>query len=464
MAVLLTATFSLSTFAQDSDASGTSDSTIELSPALDSANVEPTAVPEELDTETQTPGSVEETPAEEPIEEPLVSVATATEEAPAEEVETEEKPVAPIPLFKPTLGIGGGLFTYFGDLKAYKYSSRIVDNLGYDFTISTRIDRCLTLGLYFIKGKITTDEKSETRNLNFESKISIGGINISYNFGNWIKEESKIHPYLFLGIEAFEFSSKTDSIDANGKPYYYWSDGTIRVEAETGSNLNAAETERDYVYESDLRESNLDGLGKYSQFSFGVPAGVGIEFKIVPRLKLNLSTAMHFTFTDLIDNVSKSGAGVREGNAGLERFLYTSVSLHFDLFPPDPPEEPEDTTIAEVGDQDNDGVNDNEDLCPDTPEIAEVDSVGCPLDGDEDGVANYKDLELDTPPGAPVDTNGVQIQDTTFRIPGDSVWTVLLGAFPEGEYPSDDFTDKILSIPGVQSHVINDTIILKTQQ
>ena len=208
------------------------------------------------------------------------------------------------------------------------------------------------------------------------------------------------------------------------KPYYYWSDGTIRVEAETGSNLNAAETERDYVYESDLRESNLDGLGKYSQFSFGVPAGVGIEFKIVPRLKLNLSTAMHFTFTDLIDNVSKSGAGVREGNAGLERFLYTSVSLHFDLFPPDPPEEPEDTTIAEVGDQDNDGVNDNEDLCPDTPEIAEVDSVGCPLDGDEDGVANYKDLELDTPPGAPVDTNGVQIQDTTFRIPGDSVWTV----------------------------------------
>ena len=515
LTVLLTVTFALSTYAQDTSTSETPDSidigsTIESVPVLDSVNAEPASLSEELDTaepdptegipatedtpteteeiieetpEEETPAEtedqieetpeeeapaetedqIEETPEEEipsetedPVEEPLVSVTTI-EATPAEEVEAEEKPPTPIPLFKPTLGIGLGLFTYYGDLKPYKYSSRIVDNLGYDFTISTRINKYLTLGLYFIKGKMTTDEKSATRNLNFESKISIGGISISHNFGNWIKEESKIHPYMFLGIEAFEFSSKTDSLDANGRPYYYWADGTIRVEDETGSNPNAATTERDYVYESDLRESNLDGLGKYSQFSFGIPVGVGIEFKIMPRLRLNLSTAMHFTFTDLIDNVSASGVGVREGNAGLERFLYTSLSLHFDLFPPDPPEEPEDTTIAEVGDQDNDGVNDDKDLCPDTPEIAEVDSVGCPLDDDEDGVGNYRDWELDTPPGVPVDTNGVQIQDTTSRTPGDSVWTVLLGAFPEGEYPSEEFTDKILSIPGVQCHVINDT-------
>ena len=84
-------------------------------------------------------------------EEPAVSI-TDIGEPPAEETKSEEKPPAPVPLFKPTLGIGGGLFTYYGDLKPYKYSSRLVDNLGYDFTISTRINRYLTLGLYFIKG------------------------------------------------------------------------------------------------------------------------------------------------------------------------------------------------------------------------------------------------------------------------------------------------------------------------
>ncbi|PCH92662.1 MAG: hypothetical protein COB85_07915, partial [Bacteroidetes bacterium] len=167
MVLLLAMMFSTTSLAQDTNISDNPDSTLEASPVLDSTIVELADTSEVSDAVEDT-SATEETPVEEtveeeepaqveePIEEPLVSI-TNIEETPVEEVVPEVKPKAPIPLFKPTLGIGGGLFTYFGDLKAYKYSSRIIDNLGYDFTISTRINKYLTLGLYFIKGKITTD-------------------------------------------------------------------------------------------------------------------------------------------------------------------------------------------------------------------------------------------------------------------------------------------------------------------
>ncbi len=352
--------------------------------------------------------------------------------------------------FRPILGLGGGWLLYMGDLTGA--NKNIKNNLGLNFSISTQTNKYLSAGLYFIKGKITVDEEPTIRNLNFQSRITCGGFYMSHNFANWVPQTSRITPYMSLGFEAFEFNSKGDTLDANGNSYYYWKDGSIRIEPELGTNPNAATTTVDYLYESDLREANLDGLGKYSQFSLAVPVGVGIQFKVTKDLQIELGTSLHFTFTDLLDNISDAGRGAREGESDLERILYTSLSLKFRI----PSEEDqeikqdsiipilvEDTLEAEV--LDSTIVVANEDTIE--TEIIDTSIVVLNNDSLEPEIVESSDssYQLETLPY--VETEPEK----------DSVWTVLLGAFPKGVFPSKEFTEQILSMSDVQSVVINDT-------
>lgn len=60
-------------------------------------------------------------------------------------------------------------------------------------------------------------------------------------------------------------------------------------------------------------------------------------------------------------------------------------------------------------DFDGDGVPDRLDKCPDTPSGARVDANGCELDSDGDGVVDSKDQCPGTPAGASVDANGCEL-------------------------------------------------------
>lgn len=365
--------------------------------------------------------------------------------------------------FNPTIGLGAGVLSYFGEIKPVNSSPR----LGYDFTLSTRLNSYLDLSLSFLTGKLSSNGTYNGTDLNFESKITVGGIYLSHNFGHFFKKDSVIHnygniyrkkriinPYMSLGVESFEFSSKGDLKDANGNPY-----------------------------ETDLRDANLDGLGKYSQFSVAVPIGIGAELHFTNRLRMKLGTTLHFTFTDLIDNVSSKGKDDREGDFAFDKFLMTSFSLHYDLFEYKPPRMIEEEQYIVPVDEDGDGVADIDDKCPGTPQFAEVDtsgcpldddndgvpnyldkcfatprnvevdSTGCPLDDDKDGVPNYRDKELDTPLGAIVDADGVQLPE----IISDKRYKVQLGIFPgeHGTHPSLEFIETILSIKGVESELTN---------
>ncbi len=59
-----------------------------------------------------------------------------------------------------------------------------------------------------------------------------------------------------------------------------------------------------------------------------------------------------------------------------------------------------------IGDDDNDGVNNNMDLCPNTPAGVKVDAKGCELDSDNDGVVDSQDLCPNTPAGNVVNSDG----------------------------------------------------------
>jgi len=198
-----------------------------------------------------------------------------------------------------------------------------------------------------------------------------------------------------------------------------------------------------------------------------------IQYYITPRIVIDLGTSLHFTFTDLLDNVSAEGRGIREGNSDLEKFLYTSLSLKFNIV-----NDVSDEVEQEIYKQDSIiAVLEN-----DTIEEIIIDSVDIVLNDDslELTIADNINVIDDTLKVTIVDPDTSLVSDvnlevtlddsTTYDKPVfeelpyettepqlDSVWTVLLGTFPKGEYPSKEFTNQILSMSEVQSIVVNDT-------
>ncbi|PIP54984.1 MAG: hypothetical protein COX07_02390 [Bacteroidetes bacterium CG23_combo_of_CG06-09_8_20_14_all_32_9] len=318
------------------------------------------------------------------------------------------------PVYKPVLGIGRGVFTFFGDVKDNYSSNPIVGRQAWLGTVSRTLNPFLKLNFEITYGKLTGNAHTPMQNLNFQSDVLIGGINLSYNFKHLIKKTSAAMPYLSLGIESFEFNSKADMYDANGKLYNYWSDGTIRNISETqGNEMNSIILYRDYKYETDLRELNIDGLGKYPQVAFAIPIDMGFELIYSQRFSVRLGATYHLTFNNNIDNVSETGTGSRKGNKHGDNFLVTYISIHYDLFSSPKlsvlEEHYSDIQFASIDaeDEDGDGVIDLWDECPETPAEIEVNSKGCPFDNDNDGFPNYLDKEIESSKNAIVNLDGV---------------------------------------------------------
>lgn len=321
-------------------------------------------------------------------------------------------------IFKPSFGIGSGMFTYYGDIsKGKSDNGATISRMALDLRVTQPINRYLDASFYFLKGRVAANERSLTRNLNFESRISVWGLQASYNFDHFLDKDRYVEPFICVGIESVEFLSKTDLKDANGNAYYYWSDGTIRSDDEyhpEGSPANIKRLARDFTYESDIRELNIDSFGKYPERTYAIPLGIGFNMLLNEQLSFRLSTTYHMTFTDFLDGVTEQSKGNRKGNAANDRLLYTSFSINYNinnkigssLLRPALQE----GDIMAL-DEDGDGVMDFDDFCPGTPSLVPVDVKGCPLDKDGDGIADYLDQELDSPDSLLVDSNGNSLTD-----------------------------------------------------
>ncbi|MFO7924913.1 MAG: hypothetical protein R6U58_14600 [Bacteroidales bacterium] len=342
-----------------------------------------------------------------------------------EEVEVDD------PVYKPVIALGLGYFDFAGDVSDY-YNGMWGTQPGFRINISTFLDnrRNYRLNFFMLYGKITGNERSylsPERNLNFQSEIINFGMNFEYTFNHIFRRNRWITPFVSVGAESFQFNSKADLLDSSGRPYNYWSDGTIRNIPEDAPNAHESILiQRNYVYETDLRSANLYGLGEYPQTAFAIPVDFGLDFRVSDRLFIRVGSSVHFSFTDLIDNVSSEGTGITGSNRN-DRFSYSYVTFHLDLF-----SDPE-TIIVErlyadvefdytlIEDEDGDGVFDFYDRCPGTPQGVEVDEHGCPADSDGDGVPDYIDKESDTRPGAFVDDYGRELTgDQLIRLLGKS--------------------------------------------
>lgn len=324
--------------------------------------------------------------------------------------------------FKPKISLGVGTLGFTGDLYKKHKQKQILGRPAYDLGISQRLTRYLQLDFSVLFGKLGANEVLDYRHENFQSEIRAGGVNLIYDFGNFIPDKFTMRPYVSFGVLGFEFLSKTDLKDKNGNTYFYWSDGSIRDRAEGSAEAqNSVLLRRDYQYESDIRELNRDGFGKYPERAWSFPIGAGILMKVTDRVNVRMNFQYYLTTTDYIDGMTNKGLGVRKGTKANDKFTYTSVSFQYDLISKYR-EKSKISTIKNADllaidkeDSDKDGVPDLLDNCAGTPEGAKVDMKGCPLDEDNDGIPNYRDDELTTPPGAPVNDRGVAQNDEYWK-------------------------------------------------
>jgi Outer membrane protein beta-barrel domain len=306
----------------------------------------------------------------------------------------------------PSVAIGAGILSFNGDIgKGVALSSFSRIRTGYNLTIEERFGKYLGVSLNGLYGKLSDSERGKTRNLNFQSTIMQGDLNLVIHLDNdfVFSRSSAFAPYLFGGISYLKFDPYGDLKNKNNINYNYWADGTIRDLPETDPGAaGSILIQRDYSYETQLKDS----VTNYQRTTLAVPLGVGFNLKLVHNLSVNVGATYYLTFTDWIDNF-KSGSN--------DKYIWANVSLQYNFGKErddsDPIYNNVDFSALDKLDSDEDGVSDSDDRCPGTPKGIKTNSRGCPDDNDEDGVPDFKDKELMTKRNALVDENGITITD-----------------------------------------------------
>lgn len=324
-------------------------------------------------------------------------------------------------VFKPKISLGTGMLSFHGDLYAKKFQAPWTARIGYDLNVSQRLFKSWQLNFNILFGKLAANEWLNNRQENFQSEIRAGGLSILYDFGNFIPENVRVRPWLSAGVNSFEFLSKTDLYDNVGNKYYYWSDGSIKnMEEGSSGSQNAINLVRDYRYETDIRELNKDGFGKYPERAWAFPIGFGALMKVTDRIDFKIGFQYYISTTDYVDGITNNSLGTRQGNKQRDNFAYTSFALQYDLVInkkskidtlPGDYYNGIDWLAIDKDDYDGDGVKDWDDKCQGTPKDVKVNEFGCPFDDDKDGVANHDDEELATPEGMEVNMHGVGLTD-----------------------------------------------------
>lgn len=385
----------------------------------------------------------------------FASFAQETENVIISKTKLPEKPDA---THKPRIGLGAGIFTYFGEVRDNSFSHVFTSSMGYELIVSRNITNSFGLDLRVIYGNISVNERGAGRNYNFKSEIWNGSANIVYNFAGLYKRPRVIQPFISAGIAYLNFSSKTDMLSATGIQYHYWTDGTIRdLDQDDANAENAVILQRDYEYETDLREQNLDGLGKYKQYSLSIPISAGLNFRVSNRVFMKLSTTYFYNFTDLIDNISDEGEGNRKGNSAKDNFMFTSLSFSYALWSEEPFSAKRTKTSADKFKLPKNYYNDVE--FDDLNELEKPDTTSGNATKPNYTELTDEEFENSVALKREAVTNEVS-QASGDKGESGSTYTVQVGSY--GRNVPDDIRKKLDAIPNIKQTKVNDTITVFT--
>lgn len=312
----------------------------------------------------------------------------------------------------PVISVGVGLLNFSGDVGYNRLNEPLTARSGLQIEIQPQTEKRFSFSIFILSGKIFGDEKTYKRTLNFTSSIFSEGLMFRYDFLNRKRTDQMLIPFITAGLEYMVFNSRTDLKDAQGKYYNYWNDGTIRDIPQFDIAADQAVIiYRDYNYETDLRDANLDGFGKYKTNTWGIPVGAGVRFLISDRCSMHLSSICHFTGSDYFDGVTEESNGNRKGNSKNDKIFYSSLSFRFALSSNKEKLNTIDYVALVNEDADGDGIPDIDDDSSGTPENNAVNVDGKPYDQDKDGIPDYRDKEPNSASDAVVSEEGVTITE-----------------------------------------------------
>ncbi|MCB0754039.1 MAG: hypothetical protein H6602_09690 [Flavobacteriales bacterium] len=311
--------------------------------------------------------------------------------------------------------LGGGVARFMGDVQdaSKKANVHLLGNRAvFGFHFGAAVSKSFTVSTNMFYGKLSGNENTFRQNRNFESNMVLAGVVAEYNFAGLYKDRLPIlNPFINAGAYYGSYwNVNTDLVNGNGDTYYYWTDGTIRNQAQTGLEIidrDAQNISRDYEYETQLVNGTLH--------TFNVSAGFGLDFHISRAVTFRLMSRYFFALNDKVDgNYTGDAKGLNDG------FFYNSLSLVFNAMAFSKNRKDEKPNYkylfdvsnlneVETEDRDGDGVVDLKDRCAATPKGIEVDKEGCPLDKDVDGIPDYRDKNPSSLKDEIVDQNGASV-------------------------------------------------------
>lgn len=238
------------------------------------------------------------------------------------------------------IGASTGMMQLFAELDN-DINPPFTDRLGAGLQINYGITPSMTIGFAFVSGSMfgqirSTAESPLFTNLNVRTTVFVPQIRLGYHFAGHFRNHTPgvFQPWLFSGVGLAFFNPLGDITNDQGVPYHYWGDGTIRDLPETPDNQGKAGfMNRDYFYETVLRDADFDGLGPFPRATLAIPVGVGFDINLNQSFSLSIGASFHYTFTDHLDNITpKSGAlnPTRAiGKKGNDSFLVFHAGISF---------------------------------------------------------------------------------------------------------------------------------------
>lgn len=228
---------------------------------------------------------------------------------------------------KQYLSIGGSLnaMNYFGDVTPKQNFTSLditYTKPSISIFVQKRLKPHFTARAMFTWGRIEGDDNTAdpkdwdnqyryVRNLHFVNDIwelSVSGIlDFVGNRGVFYQRPSKVIPYLTFGVAAFYHNPQA------------YAPAVDQVGTATGAGGELV----------DLQPLGTEGQGRpgfgstYSRFQIAFPVGLGIRYKINPKMDIGLEIAYRFTTTDYLDDVSGNYTDLGVfGNDALARSLH----------------------------------------------------------------------------------------------------------------------------------------------
>jgi hypothetical protein len=177
------------------------------------------------------------------------------------------------------VGLFGGLSYYLGDLNPGIHF--LASKPAYGVVARVNLDSRWVVKASAYRGRIMGDDSigrtNLLRGLEFESKITDISLEAEFNFFPFItgSRRNVVTPFIFGGIGMVIFDPMADGV-------------SLREAGTEGQNVG------------------FNGRKPYSRAAFSLPFGLGVKYSINKRLCLSAEWGMRKSYTDYLDDVSRT--------------------------------------------------------------------------------------------------------------------------------------------------------------